>query len=236
MTATRHALLLKNEDEILDFITGGKAIFTIKNKGTGVRATYRVEAEGEGDARTYTVMAFTGSDNNLKTSYTAMGDIDADGFFTARTAESEIKDLQAAIARKAKGHWVDNKPGFLTHIADYLTKGWSLTANQKYRYNAALNVYGIGRHVSDKVKLVVFPWTWGRLTSGKGLPDGIEVWHEGCCKHCGLKLTVPASIELGKGWDCASQRGQAKDWEELNRLLGDDLEAYMADKARPDAA
>ena len=33
----------------------------------------------------------------------------------------------------------------------------------------------------------------------------IEVWHEGRCGRCGRKLSVPASIALGLGPECASK-------------------------------
>lgn len=33
----------------------------------------------------------------------------------------------------------------------------------------------------------------------------LEVWHEGQCARCGRALTVPSSIELGLGPDCADK-------------------------------
>ena len=42
------------------------------------------------------------------------------------------------------------------------------------------------------------------LTSGAKL-DQVEVWHEGRCGRCGRKLTVPESVSMGIGPECASQ-------------------------------
>ena len=227
-TDPRHRLLLKDDDEILEFITGGKAIFTVKNRDSGARATYRVEASGDGADRANTVRAFTGSDNALKGSYTLMGTLDSDGRWTARTALSEADALIAAIKVAPKRHWVDNKPGFLTRCRELLVKGLALSKNQAYRYNGAVRKYGVGGFITDKIKLVIFPWTWGRLVSGKGLPGMIEFWHEGCCRRCAARLTVPASIELGCGPDCATHMGCAEEWVLLDKKLGRDLEAYGA--------
>lgn len=43
---------------------------------------------------------------------------------------------------------------------------------------------------------------------GRGvMPAALEVWHEGACGACGRPLTVPASIELGFGPECAARLG-----------------------------
>ena len=90
---SRHVELYLDEDKIMEFITAGKAIFTVKNAASGGRATYRVEAEGEGAERKYAVAAFTGSDNtHLKGSYTLMGAMDADGTWIARTELDELDE------------------------------------------------------------------------------------------------------------------------------------------------
>jgi hypothetical protein len=46
------------------------------------------------------------------------------------------------------------------------------------------------------------------------IPNGLEVWHEGCCGRCGRKLTVPASILSGIGPECEKKR-----WKEANDQL-----------------
>lgn len=229
-SASRHALLLRDSEEIIDYITAGKATFTIKNKSTGNRATYRVEAREEGG---FDVLAFTGSDNHLKSSYTLMGRMDDEGFFTPRTGGDLVDDLRNAVAQAPKGHWVDDKPGFLGRVRRTLTNGGHLTKGMAYRFNGACSRYNVAGYISDRIKLTILPWTWDRLVNkGLDLPDVIEVWHEGGCKHCGKKLTVPASIELGMGPDCASMNGKLADWNALDRKLGSDLDAYLAASGR----
>jgi Family of unknown function (DUF6011) len=41
--------------------------------------------------------------------------------------------------------------------------------------------------------------------------EALEVWHEGKCCRCGRKLTVPGSIKLGIGPECASKMGIAEE-------------------------
>lgn len=48
-----------------------------------------------------------------------------------------------------------------------------------------------------------FAWAWSFLAKGE-LPPGCEVWHEGRCGRCGRALTVPESIAMGLGPECAS--------------------------------
>ncbi len=230
MAASRHALLLRDSDAIIDYITGGKATFTIKNRDTGNRATYRVEArEGGG----FDVLAFTGSDNALKSSYTLMGRMDDEGFFTPRTEAHRADDLEAAVAKAPKGHWVDNKPDFRNKVRALLRAGRKLSDNMAYRFNGACSRYGVAGFISDKLKLTILPWTWDRLVNkGLDLPDVIEVWHEGGCKCCGRTLTVPASIELGMGEICAEAHGKLEDWKALDRKLGADLDAYLEASGR----
>jgi hypothetical protein len=47
-------------------------------------------------------------------------------------------------------------------------------------------------------------WVVERVIAGKDLPN-CELWHEGRCGRCGRKLTVPESIELGLGPECATR-------------------------------
>jgi len=48
-----------------------------------------------------------------------------------------------------------------------------------------------------------FGWCWAQLTTGR--IEGYEVWHEGRCGRCGRTLTVPESIALGIGPECAGR-------------------------------
>ena len=61
----------------------------------------------------------------------------------------------------------------------------------------------IGR---DAPSARAFPWFWQHLQTG-ALPAGVEFWHEGSCAACGRALTVPESIALGFGPDCAAKLG-----------------------------
>ncbi len=42
---------------------------------------------------------------------------------------------------------------------------------------------------------------------GLSFHEALEVWHEGRCCRCGRTLTVPASIKLGIGPECAGKMG-----------------------------
>lgn len=50
----------------------------------------------------------------------------------------------------------------------------------------------------------VFVWLIARLLSGS-LPDTVKLYHHGRCGRCGRILTVPSSIQLGLGPECASK-------------------------------
>lgn len=53
----------------------------------------------------------------------------------------------------------------------------------------------------------VLAWALSILASGKALPAGYEIRHAGRCGRCGRTLTVPESIELGLGPECAGKAG-----------------------------
>lgn len=58
----------------------------------------------------------------------------------------------------------------------------------------------------DAPSAKAFAWSYGRLAKGE-MPQGLEVWHEGCCGRCGRKLTVPESIASGFGPECSRRLG-----------------------------
>ena len=220
---SRHVELYLDEDKIMEFITAGKAIFTVKNAASGGRATYRVEAEGEGAERKYAVAAFTGSDNtHLKGSYTLMGAMDADGTWIARTELDELDELEAHILAKGDT-W---RKSFMKNVRRYAANGWHLPPKMVKRLGIEKRRYNVAGHITDRVKLAAFPWLWNMLAEGCPLPASIEVWHEGCCARCAKRLTVPASIEMGYGPDCAETLGRHDEWKALDTLLGSDLVAY----------
>jgi len=53
---------------------------------------------------------------------------------------------------------------------------------------------------------VVTVWDslWAAVLNGR-MPEGVEVWHEGQCGRCGRALTVPESIAMGLGPECATK-------------------------------
>jgi hypothetical protein len=59
---------------------------------------------------------------------------------------------------------------------------------------------------TDAPSARAFNWAWQYLTKGE-LPPQCEVHHEGMCGRCGRTLTVPESIELGFGPECANKVG-----------------------------
>ena len=55
---------------------------------------------------------------------------------------------------------------------------------------------------ADAPSSIAWRWFWGRLTSGKSLPEALHVYHAGRCGRCGRKLTVPESVRSGFGPEC----------------------------------
>ena len=51
-----------------------------------------------------------------------------------------------------------------------------------------------------------FQYAWQALLRNY-IPEDLEIWHEGRCGRCGLKLTVPESVARGFGPDCAAKLG-----------------------------
>lgn len=66
----------------------------------------------------------------------------------------------------------------------------------------------------------VFNWVIFNLTK-KTLPNFIEIWHDGRCGKCGKQLTVPKSVEIGIGPDCAKRLFTKEDLrdQKLSELL-----------------
>lgn len=230
--ATRHANLLADATKILEFVQAGKAIFTIKNSKTGNRATYRVEKETDKDGTRYAVAAFTGSDNTKKGSYTLMGVMAEDGTWVARNHLSELGDLEASALAKGD-RWLIR---FLKSVRRSYAQGWNLSAKQQKALTKNLKRHKTAGYVTNQVQLAAFPWLWNLLTTDKTIPESIEIWHEGCCARCARRLTVPASVETGFGYDCATVIGRVDEWKTLDRLLGRDLEVYAEKLAARHAA
>jgi hypothetical protein len=58
----------------------------------------------------------------------------------------------------------------------------------------------------DTPVVKAFDWSFSRIVKGLDTPN-LEVWHAGKCGRCGRKLTVPESIEMGIGPECAKHFG-----------------------------
>lgn len=224
-SGTRHGKLIENTLKILEFITGGNSVFTIKNTKTGNRATYKVvKIEGHPTILSE-VWVFTGSNNQRKTDYDLIGFIDHGGAYNLWTWKYVAAELARQVEKGPKGNWVDFNPGFLKSIGE----GKTVSPTMEWRARSACKEYKVNPPPPTSIGTVrhaAFPWVWDRVRFGSDLPPNVEVWHEGGCCHCAHKLTVPASIELGLGPDCASKCGRSEEWENLNKLLGSDLEKY----------
>lgn len=71
---------------------------------------------------------------------------------------------------------------------------------RKYKHNSSRS------HVTEDAQSVqVVKWLMRVIENGLKLPPQIEIWHEGRCCRCGRMLTVPESIELGLGPECAGR-------------------------------
>lgn len=162
------------------FVLGGNAIFTLQNETTGNRFTFRV--------RDGIVSVLTGSDN--LSSYTDIGNL-VEGFFVP----SEIAQLRN-IAEEAGDVWL------LEFLSSLLSRNhWTERQIEVLRKN-------IIRHrliPRDDPRVLAFGWLWGKLSSLTPLPANVTFHHAGRCGKCARLLTVPESIELGFGPECAGK-------------------------------
>jgi hypothetical protein len=104
--------------------------------------------------------------------------------------------------RQPKG---DNKPFFVSLLTGPNNEG-------DYTY---LGIYNPNDHkvfLTAKSKMnenstpvKVINWAIGIVASGKTLPEGYSIQHEGRCCRCGRLLTDPTSIELGIGPECGKR-------------------------------
>lgn len=226
---TRHGKLIEDPMQIMEFVTGGNSVFTIKNVQSGNRATYKA-VKPDLDGALFEVWAFNGSNNQRKTDYKMMGVVNPDGDFKVYGWADAAAALLVKIEEGPKGHWVDDKAQLLESIVN----GKWVSSSMEYRLRGACNKYGVPKvgEVRDSVKLKAFPWVWDKIRYGGDLPKVVEVWHEGGCCRCAHKLSVPASIEMGMGPDCAGVLGRSDEWNALNTKLGKDLVAYAEGLAK----
>lgn len=137
---------LETVESALEFILGGKAIFTLRSQRTGEHVTLRARQSERGDM--FFIGLMTG-DNEFGYSYLG----------------------QVAIG-----------------------------AGEKLWYS-----HGRKSTVSADCKQAkAAQWALGHLLNGR-MPQGLEVWHEGQCRACGRKLTMPESIQAGIGPECGAR-------------------------------
>ena len=65
------------------------------------------------------------------------------------------------------------------------------------------------KYNDDTLPVKVLRWALTVVWSGKDLPAGYQIHHEGRCCRCGRVLTVPESIESGIGPECAKMMSMA---------------------------
>lgn len=197
-----HAHLIEDIADARAFALAGRAIFTVHNTATDGRVTYRVEATDEDGV--LEVRAFTGSDNSVKSSYSLLGHV-RDGEYVYRGLAVGAGELKAA-AEKDGDTWLAD---FCKSVLSRFTRGIPLTAKQEgcLRRSLAKRDIEISSVAFEDVKQRGFAWLWRFLVDEKPLPEGVQFWHEGRCGRCGRRLTVPGSIEIGFGPDCASELG-----------------------------
>ena len=64
------------------------------------------------------------------------------------------------------------------------------------------------RYTEDSLPVKVVRWAIGLMWSGKPLPEGYSMQHEGRCGRCGRVLTHPESLESGLGPECQGRVGR----------------------------
>ena len=89
----------------------------------------------------------------------------------------------------------------------YVLTGEDNTSNYTYlgTYNPRnFKVYltGKSKYKEDSMIVKVVRWAITRVSSGKPVPEGYGIRHDGRCCRCGRLLTTPESIEAGIGPEC----------------------------------
>lgn len=212
-TNHKHALIIEGSEAQSEFILGGKAIFTLENTVRSTRLTYRVEAlKGETDI--FDVRVFTGTENNLKSSYTFIGRFEGGVFKPTRGIVDLLPDL-LAWAKDANDEYLTK---FAENMMRYYRNGWKLSEKQEKFLAKQLKKAGLKPAVipASDFRSQTFAWLMKRLAIGD-LPAALNFYHEGMCCKCAKRLTVPASILTGMGRDCATTFGRIELWKALNK-------------------
>lgn len=164
------------------FILAGDAVFTVVRPAVEdkaeVRFTYRVErAEGEEETRPWFVKVLTGPDN--------------------------LRDYQfAGSIFPAEGGEINYRHGRKSRIGEdapsVVAIKWLVGCLSTVRTLAAENLTA-DLFRKDVIGDEVLPTVRQLLK--------VEIWHEGRCGRCARRLTVPASIVIGIGPECAEIMG-----------------------------
>jgi len=109
-------------------------------------------------------------------------------------------------AKSVKGGEAVSPPWFVSLLngreneTDYTFLGTIFEDKVTYRHGRKSTV------TPDAPSAKGFAWAWSFIAKAE-LPPGCEVWHEGRCGRCGRALTVPESIAMGIGPECAEMGG-----------------------------
>lgn len=220
-SSSKETHLLTGKQKILEFVLGGKSLFTVKNSKTGNRATYRVSSLKSGSG--YEVLVMTGSDNtDWDRSYAKLGELDSSLKFSRYGMTEYLAELDK---HSGSDSWCRALLAGVRRSLSYggLRAKQSLYLAKLARKHDVRALYTSGVTGGEKdVRALAFPYLWSVLTQqeGKTVPAALEVWHEGRCCRCCRVLTVPASVEMGYGPDCAEDIGRLAEWVEFDTRLG----------------
>ena len=108
--------------------------------------------------------------------------------------------------------------GFADNMMKAYRYGWRLSDKQDKFLAKMLKKAGLKPAVIPATDLRTKSFVWLMATLAKGdLPASINFYHEGRCCKCARRLTVPASIMLHYGPDCAKVVGKFDTWKALNK-------------------
>ena len=129
--------------------------------------------------------------------------------FTFKVSCKREKQPERGVAGKRTSPYFVKLMTGSDNVVDYTYIGY---VNPGRRFSPSTKA--VSGRVASKVKAgkAAWAWFWGVLNGmnsdgskrTKTLADyPVEVWHEGACCCCAKPLTVPLSIALGVGPDCA---------------------------------
>jgi hypothetical protein len=168
------------------FVLAGDAVFTVVRHAVEVagefkpevRFTYRVQrAEGEEETRPWFVKVLTGP-NNLR-----------DYQFCGSIFPHDAGEIEYRHGRKSR---------IGQDAPSAVAIDWLVRTLSAVRQLAAENMVA-GMFRKDEIGDAALPFC-RQLAK-------VEIWHEGRCGRCARRLTVPASIVIGIGPECAEIMG-----------------------------